>query len=510
VNGRVDLTKLYNKIGFLKDINTPKRPLTPLEKAKQAKAQPDTVKRPPNLGMLKALLRLAMSVRNITGTYTITEGTILPGFTNTPYLFGMDKNWSQPGWGFVLGSQKVNPSDYDDYLTKSTRLTTPFSQQQTQDLSLRANVEPASDLKIQIDVKRNSNTSFQEIYRWQDSLQGFGALSPTRMGSYRVSIMSIRTAFKNNTDINSTVFQDFIDNIPIVRQRFEQLSLPGFKDQSQDVMIPAFLAAYTGKSASTQALTPFPQLPIPNWRLDYNGLNKLGNLKDIFQSITISHAYSSTYQVTNFTNSLQYSNVANIPLRDYNSGLNFGRPSDPTDPNSPVVPIYVISQVMISETFAPLIGINVRTKNKLTARFEYKTKRDVSMNISNAQITELNNKDWMVEVGYTKNNLRLPFRDQGRIITLKNDVTFKLNMSVNNAQTIQRKLPTEIGVDPPESIVTNGNVNIQIRPNISYVVNQKLNIQIYFDRNINQPLVSNSFPRATTKFGTKILFNLAQ
>jgi cell surface protein SprA len=510
LNGRLDLTKLYNKIGFLKDINTPKRPLTPLEKAKQAKAQPDTVKRPPNLGALKALLRLAMSVRNITGTYTVSEGTILPGFTNTPYLFGMDKNWSQPGWGFVLGSQKVNPSDYDDYLTKSTSLTTPFSQQQTQDLSLRANVEPASDLKIQLDIKRNSNTSFQEIYRWQDSTDAFGALSPTRMGSYRVSIMSIRTAFKNNTDINSTVFQNFIDNIPVVRERFEQLSLPGFKDQSQDVMIPAFLAAYTGKSAQTTALTPFPQLPIPNWRLDYNGLTKLGNLKDIFQSITISHAYSSTYQVTNFTNSLQYSNVANIPLRDYNSGLNFGRPADPSDPNSPVVPIYVISQVMISETFAPLIGVNVRTKNKLTARFEYKTKRDVSMNISNAQITELNNKDWMVEVGYTKNNLRLPFRDQGRVVTLKNDVTFKLNMSVNNAQTIQRKLPQEIGVDAPESIVTNGNVNIQIRPNISYVVNQKLNIQIYFDRNINQPLVSNSFPRATTKFGTKILFNLAQ
>ncbi len=165
---------------------------------------------------------------------------------------------------------------------------------------------------------------------------------------------------------------------------------------------------------------------------------------------------------------------------------------------------------MISEQFAPLVGINVRTKNKLTARFEYKTKRDVSLNISNAQITEVNNKDWVVEVGYTKNNMRLPFRDQGRIITLKNDVTFKLNMSVNNAQTIQRKLPSTIGGDDMENIVTNGNINIQIRPNISYVVNQKLNIQFYFDRNINTPMVSNSFPRSTTKFGTKILFNLAQ
>jgi cell surface protein SprA len=506
VNGRIDLTKLYNKIGFLKDINTPKRPLTPLEKAKQAKTQPDTVRRPPELKGVKALLRLLMSVRNITGTYTLTEGTILPGFTATPYLFGMDKNWSQPGWGFVLGSQKVAPSDYEEYLTRSTRLTTPFSQQQTQDLSLRANVEPASDLKIQLDVKRNSNTSFQEIYRWVDfdsknnAVNAFQSLSPSRTGSYRVSIMSISTAFKNNTSIDSEVFKEFVDNIPIVLQNFEGLNLSGYKSQSQDVLIPAFLAAYTGKDASTTPLTPFPKMPVPNWRLDYNGLNKIGNLKDIFQSVTISHAYSSTYQVTNFTNSLKYQNIAGVSIWDYNTGDNFA--SEPND-NGDLVPMYVISQVMISEQFAPLVGVNVRTKNKLSARFEYKTKRDVSLNISNAQITEVNNKDWSFEVGYTKNNLRLPFRDQGRVITLKNDVTFKLNMSINDTQTIQRKIEEE-------NVITNGNINIQIRPNISYVVNQKLNVQLYFDRNINEPKVSNSFPRATTKFGTKILFNLAQ
>jgi len=506
VNGRVDLTKLYNKIGFLKDINTPKRPLTPLEKAKQAKAQPDSVRRPPELKGVKSLLRLLMSVRNITGTYTLTEGTILPGFTSTPYLFGMDKNWSQPGWGFVLGSQKVNPSEYEEYLTRSTRLTTPFSQAQTQDLSLRANVEPASDLKIQLDVKRNSNTSFQEIYRWVDfdaqdnAVNAFRALSPSRTGSYRVSIMSISTAFKNNTSVDSDVFKEFVENIPIVLQNFESLNLSGYKSQSQDVLIPAFLAAYTGKDAATTPLTPFPKMPVPNWRLDYNGLNKIGNLKDIFQSVTISHAYSSTYQVTNFTNSLKYPNIANVPIWDYNTGDNFA--TEPND-NGDLVPMYVISQVMISEQFAPLVGVNVRTKNKLSARFEYKTKRDVSLNISNAQITEVNNKDWSFEVGYTKNNLKLPFRDQGRVITLKNDVTFKLNMSINDTQTIQRKIEEE-------NVITNGNINIQIRPNISYVVNQKLNVQLYFDRNINEPKVSNSFPRATTKFGTKILFNLAQ
>ncbi len=501
LNGRIDLTKLYNKVGYLKDINTPKRPLTPLEKAKQAKAQPDSVRKPPELKTVKGLLRLLMSVRNITGTYTRTEGTILPGFTGTPHLFGMDKNWSQPGWGFVTGKQNIDPSQFDDYLTKSKKLTTPFSQSKTEDLSIRAALEPASDLKVQLDVKRNTNTAFQEIYRWIDTptQPGFGALNPALTGSYRVSMLTIATAFKNNSSVNSTVFNDFVENRDVIQQRFTEIR-SGFEKQSQDVLIPAFIAAYTGKDARSVALTPFPQRPMPNWRFDYNGLTKLGNLKDIFQSVTISHAYSSTYQVMNFTNSLKYGDIGGLSLSDYNTGNNFA--SQVNDANQ-LVPIFVISQVMISETFAPLVGINVRTKNKLSARFEYKTKRDVSMNISNAQITEVNNKDWSFELGYTKNNLRLPFKDQGRIITLKNDVTFKLNMSVTNGQTIQRKIDET-------NIVTNGNLNIQIRPNISYVVNQKLNIQFYFDRNINEPKVSNSFPRATTKFGTKILFNLAQ
>jgi cell surface protein SprA len=106
-------------------------------------------------------------------------------------------------------------------------------------------------------------------------------------------------------------------------------------------------------------------------------------------------------------------------------------------------------------------------------------------------------------MGYTKNNMKLPFKSDGRTIVLKNDVTFRLTMSVADNIVIQRKI-AEVNT------ITNGNLNFQLRPNVSYVVNQKLNIQLYFERNINDPQVSNSYRRATTKFGTKILFSLAQ
>lgn len=386
------------------------------------------------------------------------------------------------------------------WLTRSQRLTTPFTQNQMKDLTLSAAVEPSPELRIKLDVKKNSTTAFQEIFRLDSAGTAYESLSPSRIGSYKISINTINTAFRNNESLNSTVFKQFEENIAIMQNRFTAITGNSYESRSQDVLIPAFLAAYTGKSAESTNLSPFPRLPIPSWRVDYTGLGKMGNLKDIFQSITINHAYASSYSVVNYSNSLEYSNVSlNNPIEDYNNGLFASQ----TNANGELIPVYVISQVMISEQFSPLIGINVRTKKKMNFKFEYKTKRDLALNISNSQITELNSKDWSVDIGYTKNNMRLPFKSEGRVITLKNDITIQMNMSVTNNRTIQRKI-AEINT------VTNGNINFQLRPNVSYLVNQKLRVQAYMERSVNEPLVTNSFRRSTTRAGFKILFNLAQ
>jgi cell surface protein SprA len=203
----------------------------------------------------------------------------------------------------------------------------------------------------------------------------------------------------------------------------------------------------------------------------------------------------------NYSNSLEYERSdtvgINIPIEDYNRTY-FSKVID-----GKYVPIYVISQVLISEQFAPLIGINLRTKGKFSSRLEYKTKRDVALNISNAQITEMTDKNVTFEIGYTKNNMKLPFKSQGRRIVLKNDVTFRMNVGITDSKTIQRKVD-EINT------ITNGNINIQLRPNINYIVNQKLSLQIYFERTINEPVISNSPRRTTTRFGIQIRFSLAQ
>jgi cell surface protein SprA len=509
--GKVDLVKLYNKVKFLKTLNTPARPPVrqppprPGTTTKPAAPPPpDTVKTTP--GLVKGFARLLMSLRSINGTYSLTEGTILPGFNRTPKFLGMDEDWQAPGWGFIVGKQDPRirfEAAEKGWLTESSSLTLPFTQTRNEMLNLRANVDPSPDFKIQLDVKKEGTSSYQEIFRYDSLGDNFTSLNPSRGGNYKISFLSIKTAFdKSNDRLNSEVFQTFEENLEIIKTRFQSFNGAEFDSTSQDVVIPAFIAAYGGNDAHGISLSPFPKTPLPNWRIDYTGLSKIGIFEDLFQSVTISHAYQSSYSVLNYSNSLESElpELVSIdkPIEDYNRTY-FGQ----LNANNEFVPIYVISQVLISEQFSPLIGINVRTKSRLTARAEYKTKRDLALNISNAQVTELNSKDITCEIGFTKNNMKLPFKSQGRTIVLKNDVTFRMNISISDNKTIQRKVDDL-------STITNGNINFQLRPSIDYVVNQKLSVRGYFDRTITEPLVTNSYPRSTTRFGIQVRFSLAQ
>jgi cell surface protein SprA len=171
--------------------------------------------------------------------------------------------------------------------------------------------------------------------------------------------------------------------------------------------------------------------------------------------------------------------------------------------NGLYIPTYIIQQVAITERFNPLIGVNVRTKSRFNARAEYRLERALALQLSNTQITEMRSKDFAVELGFTKANVKLPFRLQGRTVVLENDLTFRVNVAIKDTETIQRKIDDE-------SIITNGNLNFQLRPTISYILNDQLQLQFYFTRTVNDPKISNSFKRTTTESGLQIRFNLAQ
>jgi len=266
---------------------------------------------------------------------------------------------------------------------------------------------------------------------------------------------------------------------------------------AQDVLIPSFIAAYGGISAENLALNPFPKTPLPNWRVDYAGLTKVPILAAVFSSINITHSYSSTFSINNFTSSLLY---------DQNLELSNSLTRYPlaTEANkSGLIPVYVISQVNIAERFAPLIGLNVRTKSRLTARVEYRKERNLSLQLSNSQVTERRSSYISLDFGWTKADWKFPFKVQGRTVTIKNDITFRMNFTIRDTQSIQRRIEKD-------ATITQGNINIQLRPTISYLVNEKLNVQAFFERSINVPRVSNSYKRANTAAGIQVRFSLSQ
>ena len=141
--------------------------------------------------------------------YSIREGTILPGFRPRTFLFGLDSAFDAPGTGFILGGQDPEirrRAAREGWLAQSSSLTLPFTQNRQTDLSLRAQVEPLRDFKIQLDAKKTVSGNFQEIFRFDpgadpDIDNGFRSLSPSRSGSYSVSFFSLGTSFSKTRHI---------------------------------------------------------------------------------------------------------------------------------------------------------------------------------------------------------------------------------------------------------------------------------------------------------------------
>ena len=484
VNGKIDMVKLYDKVTFLNSANA-------------SKAEERT-------GVQRGL-RTLMSLKSINVTYNIRETTSLTGFTPKAFLFGLDDGFDAPGIGFLFGDQNPNirfRAARNGWLTTNPLLTTPFLQSKGTDFGVRGTFQPFDDLSIQVDFSKSNTNGYQEIFRYDSIRRNHVSLTPSLSGNYSISFLSIETAFEKNGPNNSSKsFTKFEENLSTMHNRLNDSnpSSTPYDSLSQDVLIPAFLSAYAGRGVNSAGLNPFPKIPLPNWRVDYTGLIKIPTIAEVFSSFTISHGYNSTYTVGNFTNNLKYSDDLTL---DHNS-LNYPQATEIDTITNTLVPSYIINQVLISEQFVPLVGINLKTKSNISMRIEYKKARNLSLNMSNAQVTETTNNDVIMDFGLTKTGFKVPFRFQGRTSILPNDIIFRVSVTVRNSKTIQRKIEGE-------SLITNGTFNYQIRPTASYNINNQLDFTMYFERTVTEPKLSNTFRRSTTAFGFQLRFNLAQ
>ena len=61
-----------------------------------------------------------------------------------------------------------------------------------------------------------------------------------------------------------------------------------------------------------------------------------------------------------------------------------------------------------------------------------------------------------------------------------------------------------------EGQVTNGSKTIQLRPTIDYLLNTRLNLQLYYSQTITEPNVKNAFRNSTTEGGLQLRYSLTQ
>lgn len=530
LNGNLAFERLYNKSGYLKKLlrrgsrggprpGTPggRRNMSVANQDQPQEEEADTTK--PKTNYIKIIgeemLRILLGVKKATITYSESNGTVLPGFIPEPDLLGnsMGNTWA-PGLGFAFGSQKDIRYDAVDngWITTDSLLNQAFMRKHSDVLTYKVTVEPFTDFRVELSGDRNYTQNNQEFFR-ANSEGTFQSYSPTEAGSFSISYITLGTAFEKEGENNSsTTFDDLKayrqeiarklgDNNPNSLGRspvYDSITngyYPyGYGPTNQDVLMYSFLAAYSGKGPGKIKTDMFMKFPLPNWRLTFTGLTKIGLIKRYFQKINITHAYRSTYSVNSFRTNINYVEINDHPGELYQN-------------SNVYIPEYDLGQISIAEQFAPLFGLDMTWENNILSKFEFKKSRNLTMAFANNQVTEVQSNEIIIGVGYRLKDLSFSVRSiggGGRKTRISSDLNIKLDFSIRNNKTILRR------IDEAVNQISAGQRIISINASIDYALSQKLNARLFFDKIINSPYVSNQYRTSTTNAGLSLRFSLSQ
>ncbi len=474
--------------------------------------------------------RVLLGVQNISVNYNINGGTALPGYLPTPSLFGggrysphanslgdaINSNYA-PGIPFLFGWQDegfAESASRKGWLTSDPLLNKPFIMNKTERVGVRSVVEPIPDLRIDLQATRSFSKNISEFYNYDSSTGKFNANSRTVQGNFSMTLFTWGTAFSaigNDVVEQSEAFETFKQNRMIIAKRLAQKRVPslnsgynpainpstGFPDgygpTSMEVLVPAFLAAYTNTDAQDVSLDIFPSIKYmrPNWRVSYDGMvSRIPALNKIMKSLNFSHNYSSTYSVGSYLTNLNY-----IEEPD---GFSYAR-----DVIGNFIPQFDISSININESFNPLINMDIMWTNDLTTRAEVKRSRNMTLSFANNQLTEVLSNEYIFGLGYRFTQMDLIIKTKNSQKSYSNDLNIAADLSFRKNKTNIRRL------DEPDQISA-GQTILSIKSTADYMLSDRFQLRIYYDRVINKPLTSVTFPTSNTNFGVSFRFTLAQ
>ena len=518
-NGSVNFVTLYNTIPYLKKVNQGNTDNMRVSKNKDNKKNKgkdkdknkgeedeeegtaqDSLKEKPNYGkiILDGTLRFIMMVRNVSINYSQGNGTTLPGFMGTPNFLGIDLSKNAPGFLFVFGGQPDVQAmgARGHWITTDSLMNTPYQRTHNEVINFRASVEPFKSFRIDVTANRNFTQNFSEYFH-VDEAGNISHYTPQRSGSFSMTYCALGTFFANYDEVFENfknVRKDMAMRLAAEDTRTNGVINPetgfpdGYSNVSQDVLMTSFFAAYMGKNPEKMDISsPFLKIPLPNWRLNYNGFSKIKGVDKVFQSLSLVHNYTCTYQVGSYATNVSYVEGGSVrnALNDF-------------------LPRYELNQIALSEQFGPLIGFDMTLKNSMLLKVEYKHSRNVALSFANNQITETSAMEFAVSGGYRFKDIKLGLVFSGVKRQFVSDLNLTAGVGVKNNQTMLRKIQEEVDQ------VTSGMLTATINVAAEYQFSQLVGLKFYYDHTINRPKMTNQYNQMNFEVGVSVNLMLSQ
>jgi cell surface protein SprA len=478
--------------------------------------------------------RLITGFKSISITMSETKGTLLPGYLHETDYLGIDASTGDPGLPFVLGWQDWSESTIRNYmldssLTNDATFNKSIIYTKNQSFSIRTTYEPYRGLRIDLTANRSYSETNQQLYFYDEerrNVEGTNYFLDNRYkgGNFSISIISLASAFEKVSEdnhwesaafermktyrrqVSDARYRELTEKYPIYENSGNQITSSynyGYGPTSQEVLVPAFIAAYTGMNPENKELTQFFWTMMPNWRITFDGLSKVEFLQEYFKTITITHSYKSTYSIGSFATNVNYFDEPNENGSDY-----FGSGSDEIrhvmlDNQGNIMTKYMFSGVSIKEDMTPLVGVELGWNNSLLTRFQIGRSRMLALSLTNNQLNETRNKDFSIGAGYTFKEVAITINQK----PIKSDLDVKIDWTIKDNISIIRVIPIS-PLDERDPEVTEGIRKHIVSFTADYMLNAKLNLQLYFDYTLNKPHTTGTFLNTQLNVGFSLKLTL--
>ncbi|TRZ45784.1 cell surface protein SprA [Robertkochia solimangrovi] len=497
LNAALSLDRLYDYIGLVRKDKRKKgnssRGTLPIADPDGVQGGGQTADEDKGAGLSNALIDLVTMVKRINVTYSKNAGKMLPGYTESIGFIGT----LRPSIGFTFGSQADvrYEAARRGWLTTFPEFNQQFIQRNETQLNISANAEPLPELTIDLVADRRYSDSYAENYNVIDSdgdgILDYNALIENRYGDFSISNLMIKTAFMSSSEDASAVFADFSTNRIVIAQRLagvpvnpEATEYPeGYGPTNQAVLLPAFVAAYTGQNVQKVSLKAFRDVPIPNWTMKYTGLMRMGWFKEHFRRFSLSHAYRSSYSINGFRSNL-----------DYGEGTEFDQSGNYKNE-------ILYTNATLTEMFNPLMRVDFEMKNSVSVQAEMRKDRSLALSFDNNLLTEVSGVEYILGLGYRFPDLKFPTRIGGNQVVLKGDLILKADLSLRDNYTVIRNL------DINTNQVTAGQNLWSLKFTANYNLTKNMTAQFYYDHSFSKFKVSTAFPQTTIRSGISLQYN---